>query len=338
MAFYLGSIKLGNSVNKVDNKLVAILNDTIESLNAVDFGEISVVPEHMLHGSTSLKSVELPDTVETIKYSAFENCKNLSSINFPQGLKIIERYAFHQNESLKNVQLPEGLESIGDAAFGDCTMLESLNIPTTVTYLGTISGCTNLKSKITIPTAMTEIPSYMFLDCNSLTDIEILGDVTFFDYGTFFNCSSLKNVTVPKNLATMDDSVFNGCSSLEEIVLPNTLTTMGKNCFMDCSSLTKCELSSSLAEIPNNCFENCTSLPSITLPASITKINNRAFYGCSSLKEMIILATTPPTLPSSMALSGIELETIKVPKGTLEIYTQNASWSKYSSIIIEMEG
>lgn len=338
MAIYLGSTKLGNSVNKVDNKLVAILNNTVKSLDAIDFGEISVVPEHMLNGNTSLKFVELPETIQTIKYSAFENCASLESINFPQGLKNIERYAFYKSTSLTSVELPEGLETIGDSAFGDCESLETINIPSTITYLGSFSGCKNLKSKIVIPSAITEIHSYMFLECNSLTDIEILGDVTFFDYGTFFNCNSLKNVTIPSNLATMDDSVFNGCSSLETITLPNTLTSMGRGCFVGCSSLRDCNLSSSLIEIPANCFEGCSSLTSLTIPASITKINNRAFYDCIALKELIILSSTPPTLSSSMAFAGIELESIKVPKGALENYTQNSSWSKYASVIIEMEG
>ena len=43
---------------------------------------------------SSLECVELPSTLKRIEYSAFEECKNLKSINLPEKLEHIEKRCF----------------------------------------------------------------------------------------------------------------------------------------------------------------------------------------------------------------------------------------------------
>lgn len=97
---------------------------------------------------TGLKSVEVPEGVETIGRSCFY-CYGAEEILLPDGLKTIEPFAFSYNK-IKELKLPDTIESIGSYAFNSCYKLESLIIPASLTYLGKLPFCdmTNCK-KIT---------------------------------------------------------------------------------------------------------------------------------------------------------------------------------------------
>lgn len=62
-----------------------------------------------------LKSVVLPDGLETIGIGAFQS-NYLISVEFPSSVKTIDNWAFAFNE-LKSVKFNEGLETIGSAGF-----------------------------------------------------------------------------------------------------------------------------------------------------------------------------------------------------------------------------
>ena len=61
----------------------------------------------------SIHSVVLPDSIRTIRAGAFAYCKDLEDINFPEGLKIIEKSAFYGCDNMPFIVfLPESLEEI----------------------------------------------------------------------------------------------------------------------------------------------------------------------------------------------------------------------------------
>lgn len=69
---------------------------------------------------TSLESISLPSTLETIGLSAFEECVNLKTIVIPESLTEIKSYAFQNCTALQAVQLPETDITIGDYNFDTC--------------------------------------------------------------------------------------------------------------------------------------------------------------------------------------------------------------------------
>lgn len=246
MTVYLGSIKLGDSINKQNNKLVEILNNTIEELTALDFGDITIIPQHMLYETTSLKRVELPDSIEEIQDYAFSNCSSLSEINFPSSLKKI-RYGSFNFTNLINVVLPDDLIEL-ERAFDSCLDLETINIPDKIIKFGGFQYCEKLKSKIVVPETVTSFPtSYAFLNCSSLTDVEIKANITTLGYGSFSGCSSLKDVLLPNSLNIIDELAFQSCSSLETITIPSNVSSIGRGCFNNCVSLKAIEM---LPQIP----------------------------------------------------------------------------------------
>lgn len=63
-----------------------------------------------------LTSVYLPDSLQYIGNSAFNNCQNLENIILPNNLKIIECSAFYNCWHLKNLILPQTVSEIGTDA------------------------------------------------------------------------------------------------------------------------------------------------------------------------------------------------------------------------------
>lgn len=97
--------------------------------------------------------------------------------------------------------------------------------------------------------------------------------------------------------------------------------------------------------IPSSAFSNVakfsldnvaayTSL-TLTLPANITAISGYAGVSGSRTEKLnlVMLATTPPTVESSNSIQNIK--SITVPAGTLEAYQTATNWSQFADIMVE---
>lgn len=71
-------------------------------------------------GCESLESVEIPDSVQVIGWSAFSGCKSLKQIKLPDGCWAISPFAFHDCVSLKEIKLPPAITLINATAFEGC--------------------------------------------------------------------------------------------------------------------------------------------------------------------------------------------------------------------------
>lgn len=68
----------------------------------------------------SLKSIVIPDSVESIGCSAFQYCRNLESVTLSKNLKEISNSTFSNCYALTEVKNTENIEVIGDYAFYRC--------------------------------------------------------------------------------------------------------------------------------------------------------------------------------------------------------------------------
>jgi hypothetical protein len=80
-----------------------------------------------------LKSVTIPENVDTIAFCAFAE-NGLESISLPQSLVSIEYEAFASN-ALSSVSLPENVASVGVRAFAD-NRLSAIDMPLRLSYIG----------------------------------------------------------------------------------------------------------------------------------------------------------------------------------------------------------
>ncbi len=117
----------------------------------------------------------------------------LKRMEFPAKLEAITGQSFSGCSKLAVVIIPEGVKRIQYEAFQGCTSLTEITIPSTITIMenragsndmlgnkgGVFKNCTNLK-KVTFAAGsqLTQISSFCFYGCTSLTEITIPASVT----------------------------------------------------------------------------------------------------------------------------------------------------------------
>ena len=277
-----------------------------------------------------LKSVTLPDCLESIDDWAFANCYSLTDVKIPETVKAIGEYAFSSCEALTEIVVPDGVVSLGGGVFEDCDGLEKVIIGDGVLTIGAdaFSGCSSLES-LSIPSAIKSIGEEAFNGCGSLSYYEfdnarylgnkdnnylvlveaMDGDITSCKVNAstkiiadlaFSSCFDLEEVSIPNGVISIGNKAFKGCDKLMAIDIPNTVACIGKEAFYDCSALIKIIIPDSVDSLGDYAFFNCSSLTSVTIGNGVKKIGVASFVGCVDLTEIIFgdvenwsVSTTP---------------------------------------------
>lgn len=182
-----------------------------------------------------------------------------------------------------------------------------------VTVSGTSGNPTQLNIESSISSngrnyTVTEIATWAFNKCNTLTEVTLPNTVDEIGYQAFFNCSNLTNVTIPEGVTKIGQAAFYGCSQLTSITIPSTIKNMdtafpsnpklsqvtltngiyriSSSAFKDCTGLTEIKIPTSVYEICSDAFNGCTGLTSVTLEKGINIINRNAFKDCTKLNDV----------------------------------------------------
>lgn len=197
-------------------------------------------------GCTTLKEINIPDTIQNIPSSAFEGCTALEAINIYSTGAALPRY------SSQDGVLFDG---------GDATAPHALR-PAVVPAAKT--------GTFTIPAGVDIIPSSAFAG-SMIEKVVIPSSVKTIEREAFANCASLVSV-VFENLGasgtlTIGDRAFLNCEQLESITLPARLTEISLQRY-DELRVDTFESIDELTEQSADAFLGCDNLASINVAAS----------------------------------------------------------------------
>ena len=205
----------------------------------------------------------------------------------------------------------------GNGAFQGTTITEVIFLaPSNITTIGSraFQGITTLTS-ITLPDSVTSIEDNAFYDCTGLTSITVDAENLNFasQNGILYNKAMTTLIQVPGGITG-------------PFTIPAGVTIIGDMAFWGCTGLTSITIPAGVTSIGSSAFRNCTGLTSMTIPAGVTDIGGNAFNGCTGLTSITVLATTPPTLGSSVFSSIPDTLRISVPAGSVAAYKAAGVW------------
>lgn len=222
----------------------------------------------------SLEYAFIPSSMKDI--DGFTACSSLKSINLPEGLETIGIQAFCDCDSLKTVTIPSSVNSIGFGAFEWCDSLTEIKVKSNNAYFTDINGVLYNKDKTKIiqypkaktqtsyiiPSSVTTVGRDAFEECENLKSIILPEKLTSIEESAF-SSSGIKTIEIPAGVTTISRSAFNS-SFIESIVLPNNIVKIDEMAFRNCKNLKKifiqnpqCEIDDSFGTICSNlAFEN----------------------------------------------------------------------------------
>ena len=267
---------------------------------------------------SSIKTVNIGNSVTSIGADAFAYCSSLTSVTIPNSVTSIGSRAFYECSSLTSVRIPNSVTNIGYEAFY-CSALTSVYISDIAAWCA-ISfenssadfPCSNplcyannlylndtLVTNLIIPNSVTSIRDYAFIGCSSLTSVTIPNSVTSIGQQAFDGCTGLTSVTIPNSVTSIGEKAFWMSSSLTTITIPNSVTNIGDYAFGYCSSLTSVHISDlaawcaiSFGRSPfyyaYSLYLNETLVTDLIIPNSVTSIGKYAFAYCTNLTSVTI--------------------------------------------------
>ena len=260
------------------------------------------------------KSYEIPDTVKTIDAYSFYYCDALEEIIIPESVTTIGTEAFYDCTSLREVSIPSSVKKIGYNAFKGC-LFSAINVAEDNSCYSSKDGVLFNKDATiliqypsgktatlySIPNTVTNIYSYAFFNCTSLTEIEIPESVTTIGDYVFQYCTNLKSIVLPDSVNSIGEDFLSECTALEAITFGAGINTIDESIFNDFDSLKEINISENNAHYSSENgilfnknktklirFPQNSPITSYSISATVKTLGAYSFNNCNLLIDLSI--------------------------------------------------
>ena len=231
-----------NSTVSTLNSKINALQDRINDLEGVtgasgvylvSVGKCGTNIDYALfsNGNVKLSGSGATNNYDTNNHSPFYN--KAKSVSIPYGITQFGNYLFADCDDLETVTLPDSVTSIGDycfsitESFSSTTRgLKEVTLPNSLRSIGKSAFEHTRLTSITIPSNVTTISAYAFLNCAKMKTARI--DSPVMGSYMFSSCSALQNLTISKNCKTFGSYMLTYCSSLSTITYEGTIADWNK--------------------------------------------------------------------------------------------------------------
>lgn len=233
---------------------------------------IKVIDEHMFK-YCGLETITIPDSVTTIRSSAFSNCDYLKQVILPSNLQEIQDYAFENCTRLANITIPDSVSIIGNSAFYNTAITEVV-LPSALNTFGVNVFKRTDDFKITLS---SDNSAFKLID-NLLIKYVFDKPTIAVCYTDKFDFSKLpEGTSVIGNNAFIDVSFVN-----TELIIPDSVTDIGPKAFAN-TNISKLRLGANVTSIYSDAFENCRDLFYVYLNKKLSFVAEHAFWGCDHI-------------------------------------------------------
>lgn len=341
-------------------------------ITGVTLGENLTTLNSSAFKGSGIQSISLPASLKTMGTQVFQNCKNLTTVTFPEtaGLTSIPSKTF-SGSGITELLYPDYVTYINSDANSSCKSLKKIKFPANASFKTILSGatssCGNIEEVI-LPDNITTIEGSAFAN-NKIKEISFPGNITSIGTNAFEN-NQITSVEWPEQITSIPNNVFNN-NMITDIVIPATITEIGNSAFMN-NPLASITLNEGLKSIKNSAFSSSSATyESIVIPATVNEIGQYAFCYNRNFKHLTLLAdddnngsnknfgmyafgntstvletvtssnTVPPTInDSAFGSDTYKYAALRVPYGDYngesikEKYQNAEGWKKFSQSIL----
>ena len=327
---------------------------------------------------------------------AFYNYYNVKSLIVPEGVETIGSYAFCYMSSLSKLVLPSSVKKIGTYVINNCSSLEAMEskatTPPTVDVNAfvdrrwnsitehydinpssatlyvpfgakakyeAIEGWTMFKgieegeiqeivvdglrySYSTGGTTATVVADESYKELESVTipsTITANGKpykVTAIGSRVFYECKNIKTVALPEGLEIIGAFAFYDCYNINEMVLPSTLKEIGDYAFYYNSRLKSLIVPEGVETIGSYAFSYLHNLTKLELPSTLKEMGTYVINSCSSLEIVQSKATTPAAIGENTFVTrswNSDAQQYNINPSSATLYIPFGTKAKYEAIV-----
>lgn len=210
------------------NLRFAALNESLEALESGVFqGCVALERAKLSEGleevaecafrGAGLKTVEVPNSVLSLKSNAFAECANLKSVAFRPGAVLSEiGSGCFAGSGLTRVVFPAGIRKIGSFAFEGCSRLREVVLNDGIEEIGDSAFKGTAVRQIRLPASLRVLDG-AFRYCESLRAVELASGLRVIGEGCF-SSSGLRKIMIPASVEEIGTNAFNGCGKLWKVV------------------------------------------------------------------------------------------------------------------------
>ena len=284
--------------------------------------KVKSIGEWAFCGCVGLTNIEIPEGVETIKYDAFQYCRELKKINIPASVTDIGLWALAACDALEEITVDENNQNYDSR--NNCNAIISKKALKVDNYWkypaeNMIAGCKNT----VIPEDIAGIAEGSFYDLRSLESITVPDKMegyssnnanNYRNTNLFPQCNNLKSITWRGKEYKRLDEFNSAFQDNKNLNMSNPLTFIynGKNgeqmdndkyennainleiangvedlfYFAENDRIVKVSMADSVKKIEDRVFQYCHNLSEIQLSKNLESIEEEAFYECTSLKKI----------------------------------------------------
>ncbi|MBR1423163.1 MAG: leucine-rich repeat protein [Ruminococcus sp.] len=246
----LTSVTIPNSVQYVGDSVF----NGCTSLTSADLSSMTKIPDGLFSGCSSLNNVKLSSSLAEIGKEAFQGT-GFSSFDIPDSVVSVGYNAFDQTPLLSSQS--GSLKYIdGWLVYADST-LTSLNVQAGTVGIGACCAGNTKLTSVTIPSSVKYISNDAFQSCTALTSVSFSSGLEIIGKGAFQGCNKLDTIALPATLKTISDRAFLNCLNLgysKGLSIPSSVNSIGTDAFTGCQSMDAIEVLSSSATIGTRAF------------------------------------------------------------------------------------
>ncbi len=208
-------------------KMWFIGDDTIKSVTIPE--GVESIGAYAFANLTALEEVTLPSTIKMIDQGAFYGCTKLTKVNGIENVKFINQYAFYGCNLQGEIKL-DNAAAIGNYAFGSGAITYYYeNKDTGEAGWTTKAGGTNEFTSVVLSEKTQSIGAYAFYGARKLESVTFKADKVQLGMCAFADCKALKSISI--NASVIPAGTFDGCNSLASVTLGKDVAQIGEYAF-----------------------------------------------------------------------------------------------------------